>query len=345
MSNTSIQNKQRSLSIDMVKGLSIMSLFFLHFENGWMPTEYNYFIVRSPSFYFVVGWLWGMSSNKKTIRGHWSKRKEGLVKPFLWLSLIFICFDAVMVMLGQYNLSVLGRDIYKTVTLRGIGTLWFLPALLGGEMLFIYFRDRNLIAKIFLLAISFSIIFLFNKYSLTPLAKNSILDFAIKSPLNVLSDCSNAFIHIFIAYAISSRYGKQIFNSKNIYLSIAGILLLAVSFYAFNFFSSQYLSIQILAHIAANIVVSTGILSLFRSLECFKPLSMPLSYCGKNSLTIMAFHFCILLQLAIIIDKNVLGYTSYYGGRTIIYFLIALLLEVAIIEIINKRFRFIIGKN
>lgn len=345
MSNTSIQNKQRSLSIDMVKGLSIMSLFFLHFENGWMSTEYNYFIVRSPAFYFVVGWLWGMSSNKRTIRSHWSKRKEGLVKPFLWLSLIFLCFDAFMVMLGQYNLLVLGRDIYKTATLRGIGTLWFLPALLGGEMLFIYFRDRSLITKALLLVTSFSMIFMFNKYSHIPLAKNSILDFAIKSPLNVLSDCSNAFVHIFIAYAISSRYGKQIFNSKKIYLSIAGILLLIVSFYAYNFFTSQYLSIQILAFIAANVIVSIGILSLFRSLEWFKPLSMPLSYCGKNSLTIMAFHFCILFQLAIIIDKNVMGYTSYYGDRTIIYFLIALLLQIGIIEIINKKYKFIIGKK
>ena len=58
----SVEVKQkRSLSIDMVKGLSIMTLFFLHFENGWMNSDYNFFIVRSPAFYIVVGWLWGMS--------------------------------------------------------------------------------------------------------------------------------------------------------------------------------------------------------------------------------------------------------------------------------------------
>ena len=115
--------KQRSLSIDMVKGLSIMTLFFLHFENGWINCEYNYLIVRSPAFYIVVGWLWGMSSNNRTLKGHWEKRKKGLIKPYLWLSLIFIAFDVIMVLLQLMDIQTLGRDIFKTVSLRGIGTL------------------------------------------------------------------------------------------------------------------------------------------------------------------------------------------------------------------------------
>ena len=65
MSEKGIDLKRRSLSIDMVKGLSIMTLFYLHFENGWINPEYNFFIVRSPAFYIVVGWLWGMSTEKK----------------------------------------------------------------------------------------------------------------------------------------------------------------------------------------------------------------------------------------------------------------------------------------
>ena len=60
--------KKRSDAIDMVKGLSIMTLFYLHFEGGWMNTDLNYFIVRSPAFYIVVGWLWGMSSNRRTLK-------------------------------------------------------------------------------------------------------------------------------------------------------------------------------------------------------------------------------------------------------------------------------------
>ena len=47
--------KERSNAIDMIKGLSIMTLFYLHFENGWMNTDYNFFLVRSQAFYIVVG--------------------------------------------------------------------------------------------------------------------------------------------------------------------------------------------------------------------------------------------------------------------------------------------------
>lgn len=65
--------KRRSEAIDMIKGLSIMTLFYLHFENGWMDSTYNFFLVRSPVFYMVVGWLWGMSSNRRTVQQHWKR--------------------------------------------------------------------------------------------------------------------------------------------------------------------------------------------------------------------------------------------------------------------------------
>lgn len=76
--------KERSNAIDMIKGLSIMTLFYLHFENGWMNTDYNFFLVRSQAFYIVVGWLWEMSSNRRTVAEHWTKRKTGLIIPYLW---------------------------------------------------------------------------------------------------------------------------------------------------------------------------------------------------------------------------------------------------------------------
>ena len=128
----------------MVKGLSIMTLFFLHFENGWQTTDYNFFIVRSPAFYIIVGWLWGLSKNRRSVREHWEKRLQGLVKPYFYFSLIFIAFDLIMVICQQFEQFVLYRDIYKTICLKGIGTLWFLPALLGGEIMFLYLRTKKI---------------------------------------------------------------------------------------------------------------------------------------------------------------------------------------------------------
>ena len=347
MSTTQIQTKQRSLSIDMVKGLSIMTLFFLHFENGWMKTEYNYFIVRSPAFYIVVGWLWGMSSNKKTIKGHWEKRKNGLVKPYLWLSLIFIFFDAIMVVFQLMDLRILGRDIFKALSLRGIGTLWFLPALLGGEMLFIYLNEKNKTAKSIGYILCFAFIVLFNKYFSNLFPQNEILQFITYSQTRVVKDVCDTFIYISIAYYISKAYGKSIFNLSKSYQFLIGLTLLSISFYIFNFIIWKY-SIHVIFETVVFMLTSCcsgfGILLLFKSIEQIKPIAIPLSYCGKNSLTIMAFHFCLLLQIALIFDKIVLGNDNYYGDMTIIYFLIAVILQIGIIELVNRKFPYIIGK-
>lgn len=348
MSTTQIQTKHRSLSIDMVKGVSIMTLFFLHFENGWINCEYNFFIVRSPAFYIVVGWLWGMSSNKKTIKGHWGKRKKGLVEPYLWLSLIFIIFDAIMVALQLMDVKILGRDIFKTLSLRGIGTLWFLPALLGGEMLFIYLNNKKKIVKFYAYILCFAFIVLFNKYVSNLFPKNEILQFITYSQTRVVKDICDTFIYISIAYYISRAYGKKIFNLRKSYQFIVGLTQLGISFYIFNFTIEKYLNNEIFEttfFMIASCLSGIGILLFFKSIEQIKLIAIPLSYCGKNSLTIMAFHFCLLYPTTLIFDKNVLCNNHYYGDITIIYFLIAVILQIGIIELINRKFPYIIGKK
>lgn len=348
MNTANIETKKRSLSIDMVKGLSIMTLFYLHFENGWMNAEYNYFIVRSPAFYIVVGWLWGISSNEKTIKGHWERRKKGLVKPYLWLSLIFIIFDVIMVTLQLMDIKMLGRDIFKALSLRGIGTLWFLPALLGGEMLFIYLKNKKKIVKFLGYILCFAFIVLFNKYCSNLFPQNETLQFITYSQTRIVKDVCDTFIYISFAYYISRAYGKNIFNFSKFYQFLIGVTLLSISFYIFNFDIVKYPNNEIIEtfyFMTANCCSGFGILLLFKSIEQFKLLSIPLSYCGKNSLTIMAFHFCFLLQIALIFDKAVLGNSQYWGEMTIIYFFIALILQIGIIELINRRFPYIIGKN
>ena len=325
-----------------------MTLFFLHFENGWMNSEYNYFIVRSPAFYIVVGWLWGMSSNKKTIKGHWEKRKNGLVKPYLWLSLIFIAFDAIMVMLQLMDTQTLGRDIFKTVSLRGIGTLWFLPALLGGEMLFIYLSDKNKKIKSIAYISCFTLIVIINKFIPNLFPKNEVLQFVTYSMTRVIKDICDTFIYISIAYNVSNAKGRTIFNNKKTHQFITGFMLLCSAFYLFNFIVLKYQYGEIIGtalFMIANCCSGFGILLLFKSIEQIKPLSAPLSYCGKNSLTIMAFHFCLLFPITLIFDKNILGHSHYYGDITIIYFLVAVILQIGIIELVNRKFPYIIGKS
>ena len=59
------------------------------------------------------------------------------------MSIIFLIF-------GHYDSRIVLRDIYKTFTLRGIGTLWFLPAIYGGEILAWKFRQDGLLGRVIL---------------------------------------------------------------------------------------------------------------------------------------------------------------------------------------------------
>jgi hypothetical protein len=325
------------MAIDMIKGLSIMTLFYLHFENGWMDTKYNFFLVRSPAFYMVVGWLWGMSSNKRTVKEHWEKRKQGLVKPYLWFSLIFLTIDVLLLMGHYIEPFTLYRDLYKTLCLRGIGTLWFLPALLGGEMLFLSVRDRKIWTKIVAYLICFSVLYSYSQFM--GITLHGQLKDILNAPFRVLEDIATAFIYICTTYYISNRWGRKILSLSRIQLGILGLLILAIDFYVVNFCSSDYPFSSLLPGFMGGF----GILFFFTSIENFKPISWPLSYCGKNSLIIMAMHW-ELFTLVLLFDKYYMGNTSYNGFITLLYFIVSLPIMCCIIELINRKFKFIIGK-
>lgn len=333
---TTEQVKKRSDAIDMVKGLSIMTLFFLHFEIGALNLEYNIFLIRSPAFYIVVGWLWGLSSNRRTVKEHWLKRLQGLVKPYIYFSFIFLAFDLITILLELREPFILYRDLYKTLCLRGIGTLWFLPALLGGEIIFLYLRTKKIhikiLASIFILSIANILstgVDICERY-------NDI----INAPIKVVKDICLAYIFISIAYFISRRWGKQIISNSKLKLFTIGTCLLMTDYVFVNYAVTN----ETIGYILSGCLAGMGILLLFTSIEIFTPISKPLVYCGRNSLTIMAIHYSILFETALIVDKYILGYEQYYGKRTIIYFLIAVILQICINEFINKKAPFIIGK-
>lgn len=327
----------------MVKGLSILTLFFLHFENGYFHFDHNYFIVRSPAFYMVVGWLWGLSTNNRTVQQHWDKRKKGLVMPYIWLSLIFIVFDIIVVALGVQDIKVLWRDIYKTLCLRGIGTLWFLPALLGGEMFFLKIRDLNIKYKIASYFICLLLIYSFFLWGECSFLSNQDHRDILKAPYRVVKDVCDAFIYISIAFYFARKWGKAILQQSRHTLFAEGVILLAMAYITLNYIPHPII-IGILVFMLGNIFSGFGILFTFMAIETFGAISKPFGYIGKNSLIVMAFHYCLLFQIALIFDRVVMQHESYSGGITIVYFAVAVIAQIILIELINKKFKFLIGK-
>lgn len=334
---TNEKAKKRYDSIDMIKGLSILTLFFLHFENGVLNTDF--LIVRSQAFYLVVGWLWGMSANKRTAKQHWGKRLHGLVIPYLWFSLIFLTLDIIFILLDLYSTDILLRDIYKTICLRGIGTLWFLPALLLGEFIFIFARDNKAI-RIVLLTLSIAIMYLYGY--LPRLFESTTIYKLVDAPTQVVVRSFSAFFYITIAYYTSSNIGTKVLKSKKWQLFLIGLILLFIGYWVSSKLNLAPLYGTIL-FILRNVLSGFGVFFIFHSIQHCKPLASPLVYFGKNSLIVMSMHWLLFL-IFIEINKHLLGYNSYSGVQTIIYFIISLFLMAGIIELINRKLKFLIGK-
>lgn len=331
--------------IDLIKGIAILTLVFLHFEDGVMNTTLNFFIIRSPAFYFIVGWLWGLSLKKRTIKEHIEKRKETLLKPYLWFSLIFILFDLILVLFNLMDRHSLLRDLYKTITLRGIGTLWFLPALFGGELIFIYIRDKSRISQIIAFFLTIILIVLYQFFS-ENWGYSSEFFRLIDAPIRTLNNILGAWIIIAAGYYSAKLFGNYLLNLRKEKSFLIGSLLLLLSFVLSNYVGAYippYLSYPITYFLFINIIGLLGGISLCISLEN-ATIAKLFIFWGRNSLVLMALHYSILLEICIILNKYWLKQTEFSGVNTIYFFAATMIIMYPLTFFVNNKARFIIGK-
>ena len=144
MSNTT-SNLPRAKYLDEAKGLGILCIVFLHYENGVIPGTVNTFIgsFMITIFYIVAGWIMAMKNVQTPTRELAKKRFRSLGLPYIYWTGIIIIFDIILWAFGYYNNYFIAREVYKSIVLRGIGTLWFLPALFFGEIIWNWLLRRH----------------------------------------------------------------------------------------------------------------------------------------------------------------------------------------------------------
>ena len=134
-------------AIDWMKGLCIISIVLLHVEEGifpmWLNTVIGMFMITG--FYVTSGWVHGLKYEKPVnLKVFLRKRLKSLGVPYFWFTLILLFVDVFFILLGHYDFNIFLRDVYKSLVLRGIGTLWFLPVLFLGELAFMLFKSKKL---------------------------------------------------------------------------------------------------------------------------------------------------------------------------------------------------------
>ena len=330
--------------IDATKGVAILCITFLHFEQGvipgWLNTWIGLFMISA--FYVTSGWVTGINDKPITAKELFKKRIRQLGVPYLWFSVLIILFDILWITLGLMDGNILLRDIYKTIVLRGIGTLWFLPVLLIGEYIFTLIKNskRKWIWATIAMAMTLSANYAYNNIWL-PKSNISELNKILDAPIQPIVRGLYAWPIIAIGYLLGKRWGKSILKlNKTMLLSIS-ILLFAISFILII---KPPFSLYYVNGVLSNTLPAVAFMCLFavfnnNFIERF------FTYWGVNSLILMCTHFSITMEVLMAFDKHVLHHPVFVGPRTIIYFIICILLTYPLVLLFNGKLRFMLGRR
>ena len=218
----------RDSSIDILKGISILSIMLLHFEQGLFPERLNSWLgnFMITAFYFTSGWVQSYKSDfsfKELAKKRWLT----LGIPYIYYSGLLIVVSIVFWGMGHYDSRIVLRDIYKTITFRGIGTLWFLPALFGGELLAWKFRHTGLCKRTFLICTTLIVISIYSYWNRT-YAHLGDMWRVLDSPFRVLRDTMGAWYVIVIGYYLGKLYQFELAEMslvKKIFLAFVVLIL------------------------------------------------------------------------------------------------------------------------
>lgn len=336
--------KTRCEYLDCVKGVSILAITFMHIEDGvipgWLFSWIGLFMITA--FYFASGWIFSLKSKLDAPKELFHKRIRQLGIPYLWFTLLILLFELIWWGLGQTTLYIISRDIYKTVTLRGIGTLWFLPVLFFGEMLFCIIRNTKRPwvygGVLFLISVCSSYIY-YVKW--VPLLEGGELYKIFDSPVRPIVMALDAWPIIGVGYLVG-KYFNRFLIEKNKWLSaIAGSIALIVSIWFVIAPPFQFFYIN---KFISNILPAIGFIGVFALLSS-SWIGRFFKYWGKHSLIMMCTHFSITMELLMAFDYYVLHHAEFTGPITIIYFCVAVLLTYPLVKLFEGRLSFMLGKK
>ncbi len=341
--------------IDQMKGLCIIAITLLHFENGFFPNLLNRYIglFMITGFYVTVGWLWGLREDEQVdIKSFVQKRFRSLGIPYLWFSLILLAFDVFYLLLGHIEWPILLRDVYKTFVFRGIGTLWFLPVLFLGELLFVFVSRVKRMSLFFVTVLGFALVVLLGQVSIFITGGlEEPYQSIVKAPLSVLSNVLVAWLLITWTYFFSLHWqslAEKIQHRKGL-VSVVGIVFSIVSFVLWVYCEAKlgdhYRILQVFLHMLISWVEPLGILLLFVGVGSLLGIvGKYLDYWGRNSLVLMATHYSIFMEICIFINKELFREPILCGWTAIVAFVCTMIIEYPLSVWINRKGRFLLGR-
>lgn len=321
--------------IDTVKGICILCIAMLHYVIGVIPSQLEVFIgsFMITSFYVVAGWLSAMKPYQLSGKQFVRKRFHQLGIPYIYWTIIILLFDVVLWIAGYYDSYYISKEIYKSIVLRGIGTLWFLPALFAGGVLWYYLQEKSARMKIITLIV---VVVLQSLYFHYFNGEASMKMKIINAPIKAIYSMTQAFVGIMFGY-YAYKMSANILKKRNT-ICCAGIVLFSLGYISANHYPFSWgAGWQFFAPLLGPI----GLIYLSKSyLQRVKYFN----YWGRNSLNLMVTHYSIILVLFKLLVENGLE-RPFNGWITLVAFLLSIPIQHILVFVVDKYAKFTLGKK
>ncbi len=332
--------KKRERYLDIAKGIAIICIVLLHVEEGVFSTEVNVFIgnFMISMFFLTTGWLDANRADPIPLRTLMRKRWRQLGVPYLWWTGILLSFDLILYFVGYYDTYFIAREVYKSVTLRGIGTLWFIPALFGGEIIWNRIRSCQSLWIVGLIALSVTVALL-NCYYHTIGSLTDSMSRIIDAPFRTMRNILIAWPGIAGGFICHKVFMKLRLEGRSRWLYLVLGLVISTIAYGLLF----YWNIPYVGGILVNVICPLGILILAMALERLRIMHY-FNYWGINSLALMVTHYSIVLVLCEMLNKYLTNEPHIHGYPAFAWFAVVMLIEYFICECITRKMPMTLGK-
>lgn len=323
--------------VDATKGLGILAVIWGHMDYLWSTSSVWFSSFKLAVFFVVVGLLkarrYEARGQEESCGAVWGKRLYSLVIPYGVYSLLAILAHLAFAAVRHQGIrEALGGDIFLTITLRGIATLWFLPTLLLAELLFAAIRPESrsravkLLLCILMPVLLWAVCWFYEGMDLPEgllvQAGQNLFVVAAKS----VSGCW---------FMLCGYYIYRHLDPKRLSRPLILVVLLAVNLGLSLLspkldFNSFRLGRFGLVFYVNGVLGSVALLELLRYLEGRMSLR-PLIWCGKNSMFLMATH----LPWQIAPELVMLGKRFYLAQTPTAPYFLMMLAEFAVLMLIE----------
>lgn len=346
---------KRIAYLDMARGIGMLLVVMGHVEYINLGLRQFITVFHMPLFFLISGILiWERQEEKTDYRVLIKKKLCSIMIPYAVFSMLsFIMETTRIVIKGLNEWDIVLRQLFQSLCLQGVSTLWFLPALCMSEFVFVGLRKktshRSTCIITGILIIGCSILNRFEKefYQLHNESLGCNIFHEVSSMIIRNLFCVGFLcIGYYLGKVLFSRWKKSKWNLLYvcIFAGMAVLLIKVAGIADLRYMVYSSLVLYIPGAVAGGLMILTGC-RLLSELRVWR-ISDILKYFGKNSLIIMVTHMDFrVLYISILISSRFQMMLPFKAGFSICVVILVFIIEIPIIWFINRYVPFVLGKR